>query len=586
MGYMTGIDRALLHKINTEILHSILKKGEKYNLKHLLKLLREYLGADIGFWFFIDGSVIMSMILDESGGAGVRLPLSIAPPEIDASGIPEVPRLFQSSLTALYGGEKLSSSLRIPLYSEDRSLIAVIEFGSYSGVLPRNRAAQVIGITRYLHNIYDSVYSDMRRFETNRKLRSDYSQTERQFRVLLENTHDIVLSFSPDGRILTVNDVGRRALSLGENPESWIFDPVSPDMRFIIDMVKDGHAAGDIEVILGDEKSGVHYFLASFSPEMDIHNNVVVVHGIFKDISERVESQKSLWETNLELSQAKQLLESTQLQMVQQEKLASIGQLAAGVAHEINNPLGFIMSNHETLKEYLGKILRYIDLLESSLEGAGGKASPLRAEAKAGKALERVSSLVEDCDEGFSRITKIIQSLKDFSRTESRGELSPVFVEKLLEDTLNVSRNSWKYVAEATTDFKLNSPVEAYGDLLNQVFMNIIVNAAQAIQGQGRTELGAIRIETRREGNEAVIIISDDGPGIPEEHMRKLFDPFFTTKPIGQGTGLGLSVSYDIIVKKHAGVLSAENSPEGGARFIIRIPMEQPRDSLPVEEEL
>lgn len=176
--------------------------------------------------------------------------------------------------------------------------------------------------------------------------------------------------------------------------------------------------------------------------------------------------------------------------------------------------------------------------------------------------------------------------MKDFSRTESRGELSPVFVEKLLEDTLNVSRNSWKYVAEATTDFKLNSPVEAYGDLLNQVFMNIIVNAAQAIQGQGRTELGAIRIETRREGNDAVIIISDDGPGIPEEHMRKLFDPFFTTKPIGQGTGLGLSVSYDIIVKKHTGVLIAENSPEGGALFIIRIPMEQPRDSLPVEEEL
>lgn len=576
---MIGIDQAFLHKINTEILQSIVRRGEKYNLKHLLHLLREHLGADICYWFFLDERAILSMIVDGDEREVIPLPEASIAHELDLSRISSTPTLHLESARSLYGSAPLSSSLVIPLH-EDGRLIAVIQFGSRAGRLSKDKAEQTIAIVKYLHNIYESFYEDMRRFELNRKMRSDLSQTERQFRILFEHTHDIVLSFFPDGLIRDVNEKGRIVLGLVEDPAHWRFEPVSPDLAFIDAQVANGDTISDIEVIIGDESRGIKFFIASFTPEMDMRNSVAVIHGIFKDITERVNVQKSLWQANLELSRAKELLESTQLQMVQQEKLASIGQLAAGIAHEINNPLGFIMSNHETLKGYLSKI----DLYVKRLEGLVPNHESIRADSKAAKALSSYGELLADCDEGFDRIMRIIQSLKDFSRAETRGEIAPVLIEKLLNDTLVVSRNNWKYVAEVTTDYRLNEEVDAYGDLLNQVFMNMVVNAAQAISSQGRSAPGSIVIRTERQGDEAVITIEDDGPGIPEHALMRIFDPFYTTKPVGQGTGLGLSVSYDIIVKKHGGSIRAENKPEGGARFTVRLPMVQARSLTEVKE--
>ncbi len=560
----------LLGKIHAVLLNSVLRRGEKYNLKHLLNVLRDFLGADLCYWFFLDGSRILSMVIDHDEQIEVKFPLLSADPRIELHRLSSTPRLSKSRSASLYGGIELESSLTVPLHEKD-SLIAVVEFGSLSEKFSSEKASQVIAIIKYLHNVYESVYEDMHRFETSRKLRTELSHAERQFRVLFENTQDIMLSFKPDGKLLTVNEPGRIALHLEADPELWGFAPVSPDIPFLRNLVRHGNAVSDIEVVLGTEETGIRFYLATFAPEMDIHNEVSVIHGILKDITDRIESQRSLWHTNMELTKAKQMLESTQCQMIQQEKLASIGQLAAGIAHEINNPLGFIMSNHEMLKEYLARLIAYTERLEERTAGY----EALKAELKAAKAMEQCPLIIKDSDEGFSRISAIIKSLKDFSRTETRGELAPVLLEKLIEDTLTVSRNSWKYVAEVKTFFELNEPVEAYGDLLNQVFMNIIVNAAQAIAKLGKKEPGEIRITTYRDGGEAVVAIADTGPGIPDELINRIFDPFFTTKPIGEGTGLGLSVSYDIISKKHKGHLYAENMTGGGARFVIRIPMEQ-----------
>ncbi len=567
---MKDIDRPFLHALHEQILHAVIKEGAKYNLKHLLSVLRTHIEADTACLFFVEENQILTMIVDSQDAAGIPLLVGTDLVTLHTERIPEKTIVRHSESFGIYGNKKFASTLTVPVRKKGQ-LVAVMEFGKDTDDIDSDKAVETAKAIAYLHTVLLSAHEDTRRFEANRKLRALFSQTERQFRILLENTRDIILSFTPDGALRSINEIGKNLLCARHDIESCKFNPVSPDLSFIANLLKNGTPASDLEVVVEDDNRQPRFLLASFSPEMDIHNNLVLIHAICKDITDRVESQKTLWQANYELSKAQELLEKTQLQMIQQEKLASIGQLAAGIAHEINNPLGFIMSNYETLKEYLDKMTRYITELEQHVPDS----SQLQNRTRIMKILQREEQLIKDTDEGFSRISKIIQSLKDFSRTETRGVLSSVHIEQLLEDTLIVSRNSWKYVAEISTDYRLDQTVEAYGDLLNQVFMNIIVNAAQAIASQGRDTPGSIRITTDRDGDMALIIIEDDGPGLSREVIRRLFDPFFTTKPVGKGTGLGLSVSYDIIVKKHNGDILAENRIEGGARFIIRIPFNQ-----------
>lgn len=565
-----SLDENLLRRVNTGILQSILREGEKYNLKQLIKILREYLNADMAYWLFLDAGSILSVVYDGKGSKGIHLSAGLGSPSIDIAPLPKKPARLINPVKSVYGDISFSQSLRVPLIASG-AVIAFVEFGVVAGELSAAKSTQVIGLIKYLHNIYESLYEDMLRFERNRKLRSEFSHTERLFRILSENTHDLVLSADETGHILSANDTAVRVLGLAGGKEEWLLDAVNPALNVLLELLEKKGIVSDMEVMLKTSSGAIRYFIASFTPEMDSRNAIRGFHGIFKDITERVEAQNSLWQTNLELAAAKEELETTQSQMVQHEKLASIGQLAAGIAHEINNPLGFIMSNHETVRDYVGRMLAYISFLEKGVPSV----TEIREEHRVSRALDTITTVISDSDEGFSRITKIIQSLKDFSRVETRGEIMPVHIDKLIEDTLVVSRNNWKYVAEVSTRYELEDTVEAYGDLLNQVFMNIIVNAAQAIAGTQRDELGHIYVHTWRDGLNAVIRIEDDGPGIPEEVLNRIFDPFFTTKPIGQGTGLGLSVSYDIVVKKHKGRLIAENRNEGGARFTICIPITQ-----------
>jgi signal transduction histidine kinase len=259
--------------------------------------------------------------------------------------------------------------------------------------------------------------------------------------------------------------------------------------------------------------------------------------------------------------------------MVQQEKLASIGQLAAGIAHEINNPVGFLKSNHAILQKYISK-------LREAWQLARAAAAPAIEEVEAKMDLSFVFSefdtIFAESADGFSRIMRIVGNLKNFARLDQNGDFELYDVNGGIQSTLVVARNEIKYVADTRETFGELPQIKAKGGEINQVILNVLVNAAQAIEGQKRSDKGLIEIETELKGDRVRIAISDDGPGIPEAIRMRIFDPFFTTKEPGKGTGLGLSISYDIIVTKHGGRLAVESEPGQGTTFLIELPINGP----------
>ena len=280
------------------------------------------------------------------------------------------------------------------------------------------------------------------------------------------------------------------------------------------------------------------------------------------------------------LKQAENEREQIETQLLQSEKMASIGQLAAGVAHEINNPTGFVSSNLKTLSDYTkdinGLIKEYRKITAELKENASADAdyaaisaqliriTTLEDEVDIDFILNDILELIEESREGSERIKKIVQDLKDFAHP-GEDKLKFADINKNLDSTVNVVGNELKYKAEVTKDYGDLPEVQCYPQLLNQVFVNILVNAAQSIK-----ERGKIGIKTRADNGYVEIKISDTGSGIPKENLAKIFDPFFTTKEVGKGTGLGMNVVYNII-KKHNGLIDVESKVGQGTTFIIRL---------------
>ena len=271
-----------------------------------------------------------------------------------------------------------------------------------------------------------------------------------------------------------------------------------------------------------------------------------------------------------------QKLEEAHNQLLQSEKLASIGQLAAGVAHEINNPIGFVNSNLGTLKNYVDQLMGLIGDISTTIEPllAGNPEAKKSIDALKRKAdldflREDIGALITESIDGTTRVRQIVQDLRDFSRT---GEIAMEWVDLHagLESTLNVVANEIKYKAEIVRDYGTLPRVECRPSQINQVFMNLLVNAAQAIPQKGR-----ITLKSGCADDKVWVSVSDTGNGIPPEIMARIFDPFFTTKPVGKGTGLGLSVSYGII-EKHGGRIEVASQPGEGTTFTVWLPVSQP----------
>ena len=282
-------------------------------------------------------------------------------------------------------------------------------------------------------------------------------------------------------------------------------------------------------------------------------------------------------ERTREIQEAYDELKQAQAQLLQSEKLASIGQLAAGVAHEINNPMSFIISNFGTLQEYVqdlsSLIQSYIALEEQLNGGDADQTRALRDEIARQKqeidlqyVLEDLNNLIAESREGAERVRKIVQDLKEFSHVDQEEKM-PTDLNKGIESTLNIVWNELKYKVTVEKDFGEIPEVMGYPMELNQVFMNLFVNAGQAIEDQG-----TIAIRTCQEDGYACVIISDTGTGMPPEVVKKIFEPFFTTKDVGKGTGLGLSMAYNI-VQKHDGEISVDSQEGVGTTFTITIPL-------------
>jgi len=271
---------------------------------------------------------------------------------------------------------------------------------------------------------------------------------------------------------------------------------------------------------------------------------------------------------NKELALRAAELQRLQAQIIHSEKMASLGQLAAGVAHELNNPAGFIYGNMDLLKDELDglqQLMAAYDQMNLPSE-ATQVVDDIKTRIGYDKLLEDLNSIIADCLEGAERIREVVQNLRLFSRLDE-AELKQVDLHEGIESTIRLLSqyySSGRLVI--CRDFGELPAVSCYAAQLNQVWMNLLANAAQAITGNGE-----VHIITRLEDNWAVVVISDSGCGIPAELVARIFDPFFTTKPVGEGTGLGLSISYGII-DRHDGTIEVVSTPGVGTTFTIRIP--------------
>jgi len=288
---------------------------------------------------------------------------------------------------------------------------------------------------------------------------------------------------------------------------------------------------------------------------------------VAKRTSQLADANVALEADRKELEQLLSKIEEAQQQLLQSEKMAAIGQLAAGVAHEINNPIGFVNSNLGTLKTYVGKLTDVIDAYEA---GDQAQIAASRKSADLDFLREDLPSLLAESQEGLSRVTKIVQDLKDFSHVDQAAH-QLADLNAAMESTLNVVWNELKYKAEVIRQLGEVPPVQCVPAQINQVFMNLLINAAQAIPQRGK-----IIVRSGVDNEHVWFEVEDSGQGMTAEVQRRIFEPFFTTKPVGKGTGLGLSISYDIIVKKHGGRMDVHSEPGKGTCFRLWLPLAAP----------
>ena len=377
---------------------------------------------------------------------------------------------------------------------------------------------------------------------------------------ILNTAAEGILTFDDLGIIDSFNKAAEKIFglptdqALGRPIENLIAMPALPDM-----------ARGNNAVMLGvDQKlegirrDGCHFPMEMSISAVDISGKCLYV-GIVRDVSER-----RMLEQKLALAQ----------------KLESVGQLAAGMAHEINTPIQYVGDNANFLGNAFNQLESLFAQLDELLHGAADKSSEeicrelsLTSEKIRLPFLrEQIPAAIEQSTIGTQRVATIVSAMKEFSHPGTI-EKSPTDLNQAIENTLTVSRNEWKYVAEVEKNLCETLPaVPCLPGEINQALLNLIVNAAHAIS-DSQTEQGLIRVTTQVEGEYAVITVEDNGCGIPDSHKQKLFEPFFTTKEVGRGTGQGLAIVYSVVVDKHRGLIDFESEPGRGTKFLIRLPL-------------
>ena len=432
--------------------------------------------------------------------------------------------------------------------------------------------------------------------------------TEAKYRGIFENAIEGIFQTTPGGQFISCNPATAAILGY-DSPEDLIehvtdikhqlyVNPLYREQLF--ELIQKNVEVKNFEVEFYRKNGSIQWVLLSARPYLSETGEILYLDGIMQDISERkhaemalqllneeleqrvIDRTKELESTNSELRQVTKELEnafsdlkSAHSRILQQEKMASIGQLAAGVAHEINNPMGFIISNLSSLRKYVDKLTGFIHLQAETIRnfafsvGADKVTDDLKTREKSLKldyVMKDVGNLIEESLDGAERVKKIVSELKSFSRIDE-SSVKSADINEGLESTINIVWNELKYKATVTREYGKIPQTTCNLGQLNQVFMNILVNAAQAIETKGE-----IVINTSCDDKNIYIRIGDTGKGIAEDKLNRIFEPFFTTKDVGKGTGLGLSIAYDII-KKHNGEIQVESEVGKGTIFRIKIPI-------------
>jgi len=438
-----------------------------------------------------------------------------------------------------------------------------------------------------------------RDIENERKVEDALEQTLSQLRATLESTGNGILVIDWQGRIASMN---RLFSSMWGIPEALLLErDDAAILAFMAGRVVESEACRTrLQAIVDSTETEELFrltdgrvFECKSRPQYLGERIVGRVFG-YNDITERTRAEEALRDSrdrleervrertaeletaNATLQAEKERqevlirkLEEAHNQLLQSEKMASIGQLAAGVAHEINNPVAFVNSNLGTLQQYAADMLKLLAAYETH-EGALADEvreaiERLKQEIDAAYLRDDIGNLLTESLDGLQRVKRIVQDLKDFSHVD-RAEREWADLEKGLESTLNVVWNELKYKATVVKEYGDIPQIECFPSQLNQVFMNLLVNAAHAIEGQGQ-----ITMRSGHDADNVWVEVEDTGKGIAPEHLGRIFEPFFTTKPVGKGTGLGLSLSYGI-VHKHGGRIDVKSELGKGSVFRVVLP--------------
>ncbi|MBV1909584.1 MAG: hypothetical protein KUG78_09705 [Kangiellaceae bacterium] len=336
---------------------------------------------------------------------------------------------------------------------------------------------------------------------------------------------------------------------IGSLPQQWIFSPFRT-VKLKGGIVVQTYSADD--VVSDSDMSILTYVALNVGHFLSLH-----------------ESHKQIEEQLVQLKR-------TQSQLIQSEKMASVGQLAAGVAHEINNPLGYINSNMSSLAEYISDFQQFktgiSELANSESEQSNQSMKEALKQLMEKEDIDFLLSdthdLIGDCLSGMDKVKKIVRSLRNFSHSGDQ-ERAYSNINQCIKESIVIVLNELKYHCEIETSYGQIPEINCFPNQLNQIFMNLLINAGHAIKDNGK-----IKISTQCEGDSIVIKFQDNGSGIKEQDLKYLFDPFFTTKPVGQGTGLGLSISYRII-EQHGGTIEVESEVNEGTCFTIYLPIDE-----------
>jgi PAS domain S-box-containing protein len=463
--------------------------------------------------------------------------------------------------SAFHANEQAIMDSGHPVHNrEEQSIIAGNKIDILSTRVPlRDSKGRVIGIAVIGRDVTE-----------HKRTEDALREAERNYRGIFDDAMVGMFQSTPTGRFLNVNPAMARIFGF-DSPEEMVENVTNISQQLYVEPTRHAEfltAMDRLGSILSLEcevfrKDGSKIWIETSGRAVRTNRQVVSYEGIAEDITERIMMRAHLF---------------------QSQKLESVWQLAAGIAHEINTPTQYIGDNVRFLKDAFQDIKRLMTTYAGLLTSA--KANDLSPEAlqnivatveKANVIylFEEIPKAIEQTLEGIARVSKIVSAMKEFSHPGTKEKV-PLDINHAIESTITVARSEWKYVADMETDLDPKLPlISCLPGEFNQVILNLIVNAAHAIAdvvSKGASEKGLIRIQTRFIENSAEIRIQDSGTGIPEKVQARIFDPFFTTKEIGKGTGQGLAIARSAVVDKHGGTLRFETEEGKGTTFIIRLP--------------